>query len=115
MFGRSIRRDAATLLIPNRRSTQATIRSRTISPEIPADADLPGHDLAIAGTDSEQHTQDLAITAGGLEVIGAPGDVRAQCNHPHKALGYRSPRMFIVAMKDADRVRSFGVTTRTST
>ena len=41
----------------------------------------PGHDLAIAGIDSKQHTHDLAITTGELEVIGAPADVRAQCNH----------------------------------
>jgi putative transposase len=28
--------------------------------------------------------------------------------HPHKALGYRSPREFIAAHEDPDRVRSFG-------
>ena len=36
---------------------------------------------AIAGIDSKQHTHDLAITTGELEVIGTPADVRAQCNH----------------------------------
>src|SRR5262245_45643746 len=41
----------------------------------------PADDLAIAGIDSKQHTHDLAITTGELEVIGAPADVRAQCNH----------------------------------
>src|ERR1700733_5472851 len=41
----------------------------------------PAHNLAIAGIDSKQHTHDLAITAGELEVIGTPADVRAQCNH----------------------------------
>jgi hypothetical protein len=30
---------------------------------------------------SKQHTHDLAITTGELEVIGTPADVRAQCNH----------------------------------
>ena len=68
----------AALLIPNRRSTQAIIRSRTISPEMPAEV---ASQLAIAGIDSKQHTHDLAITTGELEVIGAPADVRAQCNH----------------------------------
>ena len=28
--------------------------------------------------------------------------------HPHKALGYRSPREFIAAHEDPDRVRLFG-------
>jgi hypothetical protein len=41
----------------------------------------PGHDLAIAGIDSKQHTHDLAITTAELEVIGAPADVQTQCNH----------------------------------
>ena len=41
----------------------------------------PAHNLAIAGIDSKQHTRDLAITTGGLKVIGTPADVRAQCNH----------------------------------
>ena len=41
----------------------------------------PAHNLAIAGIDSKQHTHDLAITTGELEVIGTPADVRAQCNH----------------------------------
>src|SRR3984957_12722397 len=41
----------------------------------------PAHNLAIAGIDSKQHTHDLTITTGELEVIGTPADVRAQCNH----------------------------------
>src|SRR6202047_2088666 len=80
----------AALLIPNRRSTQAIIRSPTapshppVPPLPPGEAGggaQPAHNLAIAGIDSKQHTHDLTITTGELEAIGIPADVRAQCNH----------------------------------
>jgi hypothetical protein len=48
---------------------------------MPAEVASQPHNLAIAGIDSKQHTHDLAITTGELEVIGTPADVRAQCNH----------------------------------
>src|SRR6476646_8119691 len=70
----------AALLIPNRRSTQAIIRSRTISPEMPAEvASQPITSRSQASI--AKHTHDLTITTGELEVIGTPADVRAQCNH----------------------------------
>src|SRR5580698_3017309 len=58
----------AALLIPNQRSTQATIRSRTISPEMPAEvASQP-----ITSRSQASITHDLTITTGELEVIGTP-------------------------------------------
>src|SRR4029077_4154083 len=63
----------AALLIPNRRSTQAIVRSRTISPEMPAGvASQPITSRSQASIANNTH--DLAITTGGLEVIGTPAD-----------------------------------------
>src|SRR6516165_7844050 len=41
----------------------------------------PGDDFPIAGVDSEQDTEELAIAASELEMIGAPTDIRAQSDH----------------------------------
>jgi hypothetical protein len=45
----------------------------------------------------------LVPRSGGHYVVELYNEV-----HPHKALGYRSPREFIAAPEARDRVRSFG-------
>src|SRR5215471_4408604 len=41
----------------------------------------PGDDFPIASVDGEQDTEELAIAASELEMIGAPTDIRAQSDH----------------------------------
>ena len=55
------------------------MRSRTISPEIPAFATADqAIDLALAGIEHKQDPDDLAISGMQLEVIRAPSDIRVQ-------------------------------------
>src|SRR5262249_19052346 len=41
----------------------------------------PGDDFPIAGVDGKQDTEELAIAASELEMIGAPTDIRAPSDH----------------------------------
>src|SRR5436309_185004 len=61
---------------PKRCSTQRTIMSRIISPEMPAVVRDPGDRLAVMAIEGESDTHDLAIPAGELQRVGAPAAIR---------------------------------------
>src|SRR6516165_7833486 len=58
-------------MAPNRCSTQRTIMSRIISPEMPA----------VVAIESEGDAHRLAVPAGELEAVRAPADVGADRRH----------------------------------
>ena len=76
-----LHRRAARRSAPKRFSTQSTIMSRIISPEMPAVVASPADHLAVVAVEGEGDAHDLAVPAGELQAVGAPADVRADRHH----------------------------------
>src|SRR5216683_875691 len=78
-------------IAPKRCSTQWTIMSRIISPEMPAVGGDPADDLAVVAIEGEGQAHGLAVPAGELETVRAPADIGAQCCHLAVVLARAAP------------------------